>query len=658
MNQFKSLVEEIFLSYPVDYGSGSFGSDRPTYRAFKNISDWISEEVTKDRDELIVKFSCGKGNWTQVPHFSILNKKEATDTRNGFYIVGLFKHDMNGFYLCFGQGITGPQENYGKKAGEEYLLEKVLEAKPYFQQMEDLGFNFDKDQFDLAATGGVAMGYKPGVCMHKLITKENLPDDNLIKNYLKKMIGCYDALLNNNVSSNLSKIFSKKNYWIISPGIQASYWSTFRDQNFISIGWQIGDLSKLKTKKEIKDKIMELEPSRETKPVNAVLCCFDFAKTIKHGDIVFVKEGIKKTLAAGEVQGDYEYQQDENHPHIRKVKWLSIKEMDHQEVIGNRAASKTLTNITKYTDYVEKINKFYFSNSESNESSKDSNDISSILSDTFFSKDFFRLITNELKLKKNIIIQGPPGVGKTFIAGKISKYLAGSLNRQLNLVFHENYSYEEFIMGIRPNKEGKFTLSEGQFVRFCERAKKDNGNSYVIMIDEINRANITKVFGEILVNMEHSKRGPRYAVKLLYSPDINFYIPSNIFIIGLMNTADRSLKVVDYALRRRFSFFTFSPEFSNPEFKTFLLNKKISPSIVDRIIKNMESINQKISDETLDLGPGYCIGHSFFCPLSDDLSHGIEWYRNVINSQIIPLLEEYYFDRPEKIEELRAELLS
>ena len=658
MNEFKSIVEKIFLNYPNDYRSGSFGSDLPTYKAFYELRDWIKEEVVQDRDDLLVKFSCGQGNWTQVPHFSILNKNEATDTRDGFYIVALFKHDMTGFYLCFGQGITGPGDHYGRKGGEEYLVEKALEARPFFEKMQEFDFKFENDQFDLAATGGVAMGYGPGVCMHKLIGKTELPDDNLIKSYLNDLINCYDNLLENDVSSNLRKVFSEKNYWIIAAGEQAVYWDEFRSQNFISIGWQIGDLSKFKTKQEIENKMIELEPSRETKPRNNVLCCFDFVKTVKNGDLVFVKEGTKKLLAAGEVQGDYEYQEDEHHPHTRKVKWLSFKEMNHEEVFGNRAVTKTLTNITKYTDYVKKINEFYFGNGSSQLSLENNEDISLIIRDTFFSKDTFRAICDELKIKKNIIIQGPPGVGKTFIASKISRYIAGSDNRQLNLVFHENYSYEEFIMGIRPNNDGKFVLAAGQFVNFCEKAKKDTDNNYIIMIDEINRANITKVFGEILVNIEENKRGPNHAIKLLYSLDDEFYIPSNIHIIGLMNTADRSLKVVDYALRRRFSFFTFTPEFANPHFKKFLIDKKVSLAVADKIINNMESINQKISDETLELGPGYCIGHSFFCPTTNEASYGNEWYKKIIDNQIIPLLEEYYFDRPEKVEELRAELLS
>ena len=658
MNIFKSITEKIFTNYPDDYRSGSFGSDLPTYKAFYELHDWIKEEITQDREDLLVKFSCGQGNWTQVPHFSILNKNEATDTRDGFYIVALFKHDMTGFYLCFGQGITGPSTHYGKKGGAEYLLEKAAEARPYFYKMEEYGFSFNNKEVDLAATGGVALGYGPGICMHKLITSTQLPDDKQVKIYLNDMINCYDDLLKNDCSSNLRHIFSGKNYWILAPGEKAKYWNQFKEENFISIGWQVGDISRYKTKQEIEEKILENDPSREGKPRNDALCCFDFVNTIKNGDLVFVKEGTKKLLAAGEVQGDYEYQENEHHPHIRKVKWLSLKEMNHEEVFGNRAVTKTLTNITKYTDYVKKIKEFYFGNESSDLSLENKDDISFIIKDTFFSVDVFRAICDELTIKKNIIIQGPPGVGKTFIAAKISKYIAGNENRQLNLVFHENYSYEEFIMGIRPNNDGKFALSTGQFVNFCDKAKRDTDNNYVIMIDEINRANITKVFGEILVNIEENKRGPEHAIKLLYSLDDAFYIPSNIHIIGLMNTADRSLKVVDYALRRRFSFFTFVPEFASPNFKKFLLDKKVSSTVVDKIINNMESINQKISDETLDLGPGYSIGHSFFCPTNSDLSYGIEWYKKVIDNQIIPLLEEYYFDRPEKVEELRAELLS
>jgi len=657
MNEFKSIVEKIFLNYPTDYNS-SFGGEKPTYRAFKELQDWIKEEITQGREELLVKFSCGQGRWAQSPHFSILNNTEATDTRDGFYIVGLFKHDMTGFYLCFGQGITGPANHYGRQGGAEYLLEKTAEAQPYLEPMNKYDFSFDNQEFDLAVTGGVAMGYGPGICMHKLISNTNIPDDNQIKTYLNDLINCYDQLLDNNCSSNLRHIFSSMNYWILAAGEGAKYWNEFKNQNFVSIGWEIGELTRYRTKKAIEEKILEINPSREGRPRNDALCCFDFANTIKKGDIVFIKEGTKKIIGAGEINSDYKYQDNSNHQHLRNIKWLSFKEMNHEEMFGNRAVTKTLTNITKYVDYVDQLKKYYFDDSEEIILVDERDELEDILENTFFPQEQFLDIIQELEIKKNVIIEGPPGVGKTFIASKISKYVSGSKERQLNLVFHENYSYEEFIMGIRPDSEGKFKLSDGQFLRFSKKAQADPDNKYVLLIDEINRANITKVFGEFLVNIENDKRGKDYSINLLYSLDEVFFIPKNIYIIGLMNTADRSLKVIDYALRRRFSFRTFFPEFTNPEFKKFLINKNVNSNIINKIINNMDLINQKITDETLDLGPGYCIGHSFFCPTGNETTYGLEWYKSIINNQIIPLLKEYYFDRPEKIEDLKTELLS
>ena len=119
-------------------------------------------------------------------------------------------------------------------------------------------FSFDNQEFDLAVTGGVAMGYGPGICMHKLISNTNIPDDNQMKTYLNDLINCYDQMLNNNCSSNLRYIFSGMNYWILAAGEGAKYWNEFKNQNFVSIGWEIGDLTRYKTKKAIEEKILKL----------------------------------------------------------------------------------------------------------------------------------------------------------------------------------------------------------------------------------------------------------------------------------------------------------------------------------------------------------------------------------------------------------------
>jgi hypothetical protein len=157
---------------------------------------------------------------------------------------------------------------------------------------------------------------------------------------------------------------------------------------------------------------------------------------------------------------------------------------------------------------------------------------------------------------------------------------------------------------------------------------------------------------------EH-KRSPEWAVKLAYAEkaEERFYVPSNVFILGMMNTADRSLAVVDYALRRRFAFATLLPAFGESAFRAYLLASGVVDELADRMIDRMTELNAAIAADTTNLGRGYCIGHSFFTPTGDG-EHGAEWYRKVVETEIVPLLEEYWFDQPDKVMQWRARLLA
>ncbi len=660
MEEFKNIIENILNTYLEDY-RGPFGSDRPSYRSFYELEEWISQNILDNRDDLVVKFSVGKGNWTQVPWFAILNKKEAEDTKNGFYITCLFQHSMEGFYLCIGQGITGPIEKYGKKGGSEYLSEKALEVKSLLEERLSNEFEFDTE-IDLKATGGIALNYGPGVCLHHYIKKENIPDDENIKAKLRKLVEAYDLMMENNMTSNIIKALSQKNSWVIAAGKNAERMNNFLNEKIISIGWEkLGDLKHYNTKREILEKIKELYGEGEdndNNPTNQTLACYEFANHIKEGDIVYIKKGGSLILAAGIIKSDYIF--DENrahHCHIRKVEWHKVKDFNTQDELGHRIALKTLTDFTRYPNTVKKLEEFYFNNNIEEIKQASNLTVDQILSDTFFSKEEFVNLNNVLLNKKNIIIQGAPGVGKTFIGKKLAKFITQNDNNIESLVLHENYSYEEFIMGIRPDENGNFKIADGVFYKFCKKAINNSSENFVLILDEINRANITKVFGELLVLIENTKRNESNAVKLMYKNDEYMFVPKNLFIIGLMNTADRSLKVVDYALRRRFSFFTFKPQFDSSKFKEFLTNKQVNVHTINRLIKNLLKLNKRIADDTFELGAGFCIGHSFFCPTySEDL--GEIWYEEIINNQIIPLIEEYYFDKPEIIDEIKTDLLS
>ena len=261
-------------------------------------------------------------------------------------------------------------------------------------------------------------------------------------------------------------------------------------------------------------------------------------------------------------------------------------------------------------------------------------------------------ILDRLMRKKALILQGPPGVGKTFVARRLAFALMGEKDdsRVAMVQFHPSYGYEDFIQGYRPDGSG-LRLRNGVFFEFARRARNDpKQRPWFFIIDEINRGNLAKIFGELLMLIEADKRGPEHAVPLTYSdgPDDTFYLPENLHVIGTMNTADRSLAMVDYALRRRFAFVALEPALGRPEFRKWLADKGASSAFITRLVAGVERLNVEIDTER-DLGSGFRIGHSFFCPpptLDGAATPAWErWLSEIIDAEIAPLLDEYFEDR-------------
>ena len=257
------------------------------------------------------------------------------------------------------------------------------------------------------------------------------------------------------------------------------------------------------------------------------------------------------------------------------------------------------------------------------------------LNKVFVSADDYDKLENLLLRKKNLILQGAPGVGKTFAAKRLAYAIMGEKDdsRVMQVQFHQNYSYEDFVMGYKPNEEGGFELKNGVFYRFCKRAAADSEHKFFFIIDEINRGNLSKIFGELLMLIENDYRDK--PIQLAYKDEM-FAVPSNLYIIGMMNTADRSLAMIDYALRRRFSFFEMKPGFNSAAFEEEI-KKKMDPHL-DNLVKAIIELNRVIENDD-SLGSGFCIGHSYLCNLGYHYDLEI-----IVEYDIIPMLREYWFD--------------
>lgn len=283
--------------------------------------------------------------------------------------------------------------------------------------------------------------------------------------------------------------------------------------------------------------------------------------------------------------------------------------------------------------------------------------------DIFLSDTELERISKILVNGKNLVLQGAPGTGKTFIGKRIAEKLleeddSADLTQQIKLVqFHQSYGYEEFIEGFRPTKQGGFEIKRGVFLEFCKRAASDPVHKYILIIDEINRGNLSRIFDELLMLIERDKRTEEYSTALAYS-DTPFYVPVNVHILGTMNTADRSLALVDYAIRRRFSFETLRPAFQNPEsrtkFEQFLTGRGASARLSSGITSRMGALNSAIREDR-ELGKGFEIGHSYFVP-DEDQTPDEAWYQMIIDSRIRPLLEEYWFDDLDKVDKQVGQL--
>lgn len=434
-------------------------------------------------------------------------------------------------------------------------------------------------------------------------------------------------------------------YWLYAPGRGACMWDEFYERGVMGLGWhELGDLRGYATKEEMRQRLLETRDD-STSQTNSARAVWQFANEMKPGDVVFVKRGLKEIIGRGVVTGDYVYDPDGGeYPHLRDVSWNRQGSWRSDQ----QFAMKTLTEITDYPDLLARIEAYF----ENDEDALDGEEmpvplteysVEKFLEEVYMEREQYDAIVGLLRAKKNVIMQGAPGVGKTFAAKRLAYSMMGvkDTSRVKLVQFHQSYSYEDFIEGYRPSGEG-FELVKGVFYSFCKKAADDEENDYFFIIDEINRGNLSKIFGELFMLIESDKRGNE--LQLLYSHEL-FSVPANVHIIGMMNTADRSLALLDYALRRRFAFVELRPAFDSDGFREYCSG--LDNPRFEALVREVVSLNKEIAEDE-SLGDGFCIGHSYFCNMDADSCTDAA-LASIVEYELIPMLKEYWFDEPGKV---------
>ena len=366
----------------------------------------------------------------------------------------------------------------------------------------------------------------------------------------------------------------------------------------------------------------------------------------KAGDMIIGYESypVKQIVAIGKISAE----QDGEEIYFEKVEGLTspidyatlkgCPELERMEYFQSPQDSLFKLTRGEYDFIIDLIRE---ENPLQSESAIDTYTKDDFLEEVYMTETRYENLVSVLQNKKNIILQGAPGVGKTFAAKRLAYSMMGEKDEsRIEFVqFHQNYSYEDFMMGYKPVEDG-FELKYGIFYRFCQKAANQPDKDYFFIIDEINRGNMSKIFGELLMLIERDYRGTK--ATLAYN-GLTFSVPRNLYIIGIMNTADRSLAMIDYALRRRFSFFEVEPGFDSDGFTQY--QNGLNNETLNELVSRVKDLNKEIALDK-SLGKGFCIGHSYFC--GRDICTD-EWLHSIVDYDILPMLSEYWFDDASKL---------
>jgi MoxR-like ATPase len=660
----RDTIEIILRKYGTFRSTMQFAGDHEISQLFATLRSQIEElAAVRANPNLIVKSSYGKGNWAAVPWVAILDTRETSTTQDGTYVVLLFAEDGQHCQIKLAQGVTEVQKIFKRGAPEE-LQRRADQIRANL--ITDSLREFSQPSITSGlGKGNMAKLYESSTIFSKSYLAASLPDDDELESVINKLVDTYSHFVGEKIKNSESVDTSSKplgRVWALAAGKNGQQWSDFLETGEVAIGWdELGDLSKYQS---LEETFRALTNAEDHRPSNDALCCYQFAHEISIGDLIVAKAGRKKILGMGRVTSDYIWNSSlDSFKNRRKVDWLRTEET---EFPGTGTTIKTLTEITSYPTFISLVRDYLGFDENAAEEDFDgavtheAYTPHSIINDgCFLDETTIMAMLGRLRVKKNIILQGPPGTGKTWLAKRLAYALVGHRNPERVKVvqFHANISYEDFIRGYRPTSDGKLSLVDGTFIEAIEDAR-NSSQPLVVVIEEVNRGNPAQIFGEMLTLLEADKRNSREALELTYKRKVGerVFIPPNLYVIGTMNIADRSLALVDLALRRRFAFIELAPTL-NAAWRAWLQERCGFPAdLIAKIEAKITALNDQIGSDQR-LGQQFRIGHSYVTPPEEaDINDPTQWFSQVISTEIAPLLHEYWFDDPEQADRAIKEL--
>lgn len=628
---------------------GPFGEKPELWAAMEAIKQRLAASAPVEaRPNLTVKWTVGKGNWAKVPWIALLDQRLTTSTQDGIYVALLVAEDLSKVFLTLNQGATGLVNALGQTAALKAMEAQAAQLRTHLGDVEHAGFTLGSD-LDLQ-TSGRAKNYEAGAVAYVEYPLDAFPSDETVENGLEVLLDAYDQIAR-------SAEAAERPGWFVG----ASWDGEDQIEEFLANGvWRNGY-----------DQGPTLDEVREVRAGDRIAIKASFTQRhnlpfayngtasvmrIKAVGVVTENPGDGRTL---KVDWDPEHQPRDWYFYTNRETIWAVRPGSNE--LADKLLAFTFGGVPQ--DYDWFLEQPYWRDRALAEGGQDLEPftVDDALHELFMDRGEFERILSVWRGKKNLVLQGAPGVGKSFVARRLAYALIGFQDeaRVANVQFHQSYGYEDFIQGYRPTEGGGFKLRDGLFHRVCESARKDPDRPHVFIIDEINRGNLSKIFGELMLLIETDKRSDKWALQLAYSDEtaLPFYVPDNLYLLGMMNTADRSLSLVDYALRRRFAFIGLEPGFSSDGFAPHLRAQGVSEVITRKVISGMTALNEAIAADKANLGPGFQIGHSFFTP-SHPVASADHWFQTVVETEIRPLLEEYWFDDPAKAAEWRERLLN